>query len=75
MFSHFGKIFGRLKKKMFGDYGDEEDGKDVRGNTDRKRFLSLRLALYQRSPDGSVQKEFISRDDPRLAWVSKSTLG
>ena len=32
MFSHFGKIFGRLKRKMF---GDEEDGKD------RKRFLSL----------------------------------
>ena len=41
MFSHFGKIFGRLKRKMCGDYGDEEDGKDVRGNTDRKRFLSL----------------------------------
>ena len=29
-----------------------------------------RLALYQRSPDGSVKKEFISYDDPRLAMVS-----
>ena len=31
-----------------------------------------RLALYQRSLDGSVKKDFIGSDDPRLAMVSNS---
>ena len=37
-----------------------------------KKKRLKRLALYQRSPDGSVKKEFISYDDPRLAMVSNS---